>query len=83
MAIAEFTLKKELFMQELVKREWNIERFADQAKLSFVTVYRVLSGDRKPSNKFIAATMLAFNSEDITQFFLINLSPTGEKEKAR
>lgn len=83
MASVKFELKKEAFMKELDKREWNIEKFADHARISFVTVYRVLNGDRNPSNSFIAGTMAAFETSDITDFFLINLSPNGEKEKVR
>lgn len=81
MASVKFELRKEVFMRELDKRGWSIEEFSSHARISFVTVYRVLNGNRNPSNSFIAGTMAAFDTSDITDFFLINLSPSGEKEK--
>lgn len=79
MAKVEFALRKEEFMAELNKKEWSIEEFASRANISFVTVYRVLNGERKPGNRFIASTLSVFDSTNINDFFLIQLSPNGEK----
>lgn len=74
-----YELKKQKFMDELSRRGWSIEDFAQKADMSFVQVYRVINGQRKPGNEFLAGTKHVLEADNVEEFFYVAELPKGNE----
>lgn len=65
------TINKEKLKKIMEEKGWNEKRLAKEMGVSYVTVYRVMRGQRGIGKEFIAKLMKACG-EDFEQLFILN-----------
>lgn len=59
-------------LQEVLKEKgWDEKRLAEEMGVSYVTVYRVLEGQRGPGNEFIAKLLKACEGVEFEELFIL------------
>lgn len=64
-------VNKERLAKLLEEKGWDEKELAERMGVSYVTVYRVLEGQRGPGNEFIAKLLKACGSDFEELFILV------------